>query len=160
MLRRLEPADLDALWTVFRDDVVAPGETYVDDATTTRDAFIAGWLGRGGEQWVAVDGGGLLGAYTLRPNHVGRGAHVGTASYIVASAARGRGIGRTLGAHSLERARAIGFAALQFNFVVATNEVAVRLWQDLGFAIIATLPRAFRHARLGLVDAYVMYKEL
>src|ERR1700690_1623709 len=139
--RALSPADLDALWVLVRDDVIAPGETYVDDETTTREDFVAGWIGRGGEQWAAVEDGALLGAYTLRANHVGRGAHVATASYVVAAATRGRGIGRALGAHSIERARALGFAAIQFNFVVATNTAAVKLWLGLGFAVVGALAR-------------------
>ena len=63
-------------------------------------------------------------------------------------------------AHSLDQASARGFSAMQFNFVIATNERAVRLWQDLGFAIVGRLPDAFRHPRLGLVDAYVMMRSL
>jgi ribosomal protein S18 acetylase RimI-like enzyme len=156
LIRALAEADLAALWPIFRDDVIAPGETYVDDETTTAELFRERWLGRGGEQWIACDGDAVLGGYTLRSNYPGRGAHVGTASYIVAATARGRGVGRALGVHSLERARAMGFAAVQFNFVVSTNTAAVRLWQELGFAIVATLPGAFRHATKGFVDAYVM----
>jgi ribosomal protein S18 acetylase RimI-like enzyme len=62
--------------------------------------------------------------------------------------------------HSQVQARTMGFRAMQFNFVVSTNESAVRLWQKLGFAVVGRLPGAFRHQRLGFVDALVMFKSL
>jgi ribosomal protein S18 acetylase RimI-like enzyme len=93
-------------------------------------------------------------------NRTGLGDHVANASFMVAPEAHGRGIGRLLGEHCLDEARRRGFAAMQFNFVVSTNAAAVALWKKLGFAIVGTLPRAFRHARLGLVDAYVMHRDL
>lgn len=158
-IRPMARTDLGALWEIFAE-VVAAGDTYVQDSATTFAELEAYWLARGGEQWVAVRDGGIVGGYTLRPNHPGRGAHVGTASYIVARTARGGGVGRRLGEHSIERARAIAFGALQFNFVVSTNTAAVRLWESLGFRTLARLPRAFEHARLGLVDALVMFLDL
>ena len=62
--------------------------------------------------------------------------------------------------HSQAEARRLGFQAMQFNFMVSTNEVAVRLWQKLGFRIIGTLPGAFHHRQHGFVDAHVMFKQL
>jgi ribosomal protein S18 acetylase RimI-like enzyme len=79
---------------------------------------------------------------------------------MVTPTARGLGIGRAMGEHSLTEARRLGFRAMQFNFVVATNEPAVKLWKQLGFEIVATLPGAFRHLSRGYVDAYVMYRSL
>ena len=153
------PADWPALWAIFRE-VVTDGTTFAADERTTEEEFRRDWSGRGGEQWVAMAEGGLLGAYTLRPNHPGRGSHVATASYLVDAGSRGLGIGRALGVHSLERAGALGFAAIQFNFVVSTNAAAVRLWKNLGFQVVATLPGAFRHRTAGPVDAYVMWRTL
>lgn len=153
------PVDWAALWALFRE-VVVDGTTFAADERTTEEEFRRDWTGRGGEQWVAEDEGHVLGAYTLRPNHPGRGSHVATASYLVDAGERGRGIGRALGVHSLERARALGFAAIQFNFVVSTNAAAVRLWKDLGFQVLATLPGAFQHRSAGRVDAYVMWRTL
>lgn len=60
----------------------------------------------------------------------------------------------------MEEARRQGFMAMQFNMVVSTNERAVALWQRMGFAIVGTLPKVFRHSGLGLVDAYVMHRTL
>jgi ribosomal protein S18 acetylase RimI-like enzyme len=74
--------------------------------------------------------------------------------------ARPAGVARAMGERSLELARERGFKAMQFNFVVSTNERAVRLWQSLGFAIAARLPGAFLHPRLGYVDALVMFRTL
>jgi ribosomal protein S18 acetylase RimI-like enzyme len=79
---------------------------------------------------------------------------------VTADWATGRGVARALCAHSLERARARGFRAMQFNFVVSSNERAVRLWQSFGFQIVGRLPGAFLHPGLGYVDAYVMHREL
>src|SRR5262245_32307599 len=154
----LEP-DLDPLWAIFRQ-IAEEGTTLAHDAQTTRAGFVESWLGRGGEQWVAESGGSVLGGYTVRANHPGRGSHVGTATYIVAQEARGQGVGLALGEHSLERARRMGFTAMQFNIVVSTNDSAVRLWKRLGFQIVGQLPGVFRHATLGPVDAYVMHRFL
>ena len=110
--------------------------------------------------WVADLDGRVAGVYKLVPNHEGRGAHVANASFMVAPPAQGRGVGRAMGEHCLREAARAGFRAMQFNLVVSSNAPAVRLWQKLGFEIVGTLPRAFNHARLGYVDAYVMYRSL
>ena len=94
----------------------------------------------------------------VRPNKVGRGCNVASASYIVDTRARGQEVGRALGTHSLERARALGFRAMQFNFVVSTNDSAVKLWRSLGFEVVGTLPGAFLHRQRGYVDALVMFR--
>ncbi len=155
----MEAADLEPLWVEFRE-VLREGATYAYDDATTQSDFERDWCGRGGEQWVAEDAGELLGAFTLRANHPGRGSHVGTASYFVAQRARRRGVGERLGAHSLERARALGFEALQFNVVISTNTSALRLWRRLGFEVVGELPRAFRHAQQGLVSALILRRDL
>jgi ribosomal protein S18 acetylase RimI-like enzyme len=159
VLRPATRDDLPELWSAFAE-IAAAGETYVQDSTTTEADFASYWWGRGGEQWVAEHEGRIAGGYTLRANHPGRGAHVGTASYVVAKEARGLGIGRRLGEHSIERARAMGFSALQFNFVVSTNTAAIRLWESLGFRVLARLPGVFDHATLGRTDALVMFREI
>ncbi len=158
-VRPMARADLRQLRDIF-DEVIADGDSYAQDAPLTLEEFESNWCGRGGEQWVAADEERVLGGYTLRANHPGRAARVGTASYIVARAARGRGVGRALGEHSIVRARALGFSAMQFNLVISTNIPAVRLWQSLGFRTLARLPGAFEHARLGPVDALLMFREL
>lgn len=158
-LRPTTPEDLTPLWREFQS-VARAGETYAQDEAATLQEFDEYWRRRGGEQWSAVEGQRWLGAYTLRANQPGRGAHVATASYLVAREARGEGVGRRMGEHSIERARALGFEALQFNLVVDANEPAVKLWKSLGFQVVGTLPGAFRHRSLGLVDAHVMHLRL
>jgi ribosomal protein S18 acetylase RimI-like enzyme len=109
---------------------------------------------------VAVENSEIVGAYYLRANNAGGGAHVANCGYMVAGEATGRGVARTMCAHSLARAKERGFRAMQFNFVIATNERAVRLWQAMGFAIVGRLPGAFAHPTYGYVDALVMYRGL
>ena len=102
----------------------------------------------------------MLGSAKMGPNRPGRGAHVATASFMVDPAAQGRGVGRALGEHVVEWARAAGYRGIQFNAVVETNRAAVALWQALGFEILGTVPEAFDHARDGLVGLHVMYRPL
>ena len=109
---------------------------------------------------MAESGGSIVGTYILKPNQPALGARVANASFMVSLDARGLGVGRRMGEHCLDEARRLGFCAMQFNFVVSTNQAAIRLWQQLGFRITGTLPGAYRHARLGFVDAHVMFREL
>lgn len=159
-IRPATEADFEAIWNIFCAHVVA-GETYVFTTATSREAAHHYWLGPGVQCWVAVGGAGrVLGMYRLVPNQVGRGHHVANASFMVSPAAQGAGVGRLLGEHCLGQARAQGCLAMQFNHVVSTNTAAIRLWKKLGFSIVGTLPKAFRHKHLGYVDAYVMYQLL
>ncbi len=126
----------------------------------TQKEAIAYWLGSDRETFVAEEEGRLFGTYYLRANQLGGGAHVANCGYVTSIEATGRGIARMMCTHSLEQARARGFRAMQYNFVVSTNERAVRLWQRFGFEIVGTLPLAFAHPNLGYVDAFVMFKTL
>jgi len=121
---------------------------------------LAYWTGPDRETFVAEEGGRLLGTYYIRPNQPGGGDHVANCGYITDAQAVGRGVARRMCEHSLEYARSRGFRAMQFNFVISTNERAVRLWQSLGFEIVGRLPLAFRHPSLGYVDALVMFQPL
>lgn len=148
------------MWSIFSTHIAA-GDSYPFTTATSREAVHAYWLDTSVSSFVAVSGGGrLLGMYRLLPNQVGRGHHVANASFMVSPSAQGAGVGRLLGEHCLAEARAQGFLAMQFNHVVSTNTAAIRLWKKLGFSIVGTLPKAFRHRRLGYVDAYVMYQLL
>jgi ribosomal protein S18 acetylase RimI-like enzyme len=121
---------------------------------------MAYWFQAGGHAYVAEDAGQVIGSYLIKPNQPGLGSHIANAAYMVSSAARGSGVGRRMGEHSLADAKRLGFRAMQFNIVVAVNTPAVRLWRSLGFRIVGTLPGVFRHAQHGFVDAYVMFREL
>jgi ribosomal protein S18 acetylase RimI-like enzyme/8-oxo-dGTP pyrophosphatase MutT (NUDIX family) len=158
-IRPARVADADAIWRIFQP-IVTAGDSYVFAADTTRADAEAYFLGPGVPSFVAEIDGGVVGFYKLVPNHRDRGSHVSNASFMVDPACAGRGIGRALGRHCLQEARDRGYVAMQFNFVVSTNTRAVALWQSLGFAVVATLPGAFRHRALGDVDALVMFRRL
>lgn len=151
--------DAEAIWLIFHA-VVAGGDTYTFMPDTPREQAVDYFLGRGISSWVIEDDGRVIGMYKLIPNHGGLGAHVANASFMVDPAAHGKGAGRAMGEHCLDQARQAGYEAMQFNFVVSTNTAAVALWKKLGFAIVGTLPKAYRHRRLGYVDAYVMHRFL
>jgi L-amino acid N-acyltransferase YncA len=158
-IRPAAEADRAAIWKIFHE-VVAAGDTYAIDPDMSREEALAYWFSAGTRTYVAESAGGVVGTYILRPNQSGGGSHVANAAFMVAPEARGQGIGRAMGEHCLSEARRLGFRAMQFNFVVSTNESAVRLWQQLGFKIVGTLPRAFCHPENGYVDVYVMYCSL
>jgi L-amino acid N-acyltransferase YncA len=158
-IRRAAGTDADAVWRIFQA-VVEPGDTYAFDPETPRDEAMAAWMSPHVRTYVAEDRGEVVGTFILKPNQPGLGSHVANAAFMVAPWARGRGIGRALGLHCLAEAHRLGFRAMQFNFVVSTNEPAVKLWKTLGFSIVGTLPGAFRHRTLGYVDAYVMFRSL
>lgn len=160
-IREIAAAEFEAVWPIF-SEVLAAGDTYTYPADLTLELARAMWTTPPARCFVAEADGDVIGCYRLAPNQLSGspGDHVANGSYMVASQARGRGIGEALGRHSLETAREAGYAAMQFNFVVSTNAAAVKLWQRCGFAIVGTLPGAFRHPRLGSVDGLVMYRTL
>jgi L-amino acid N-acyltransferase YncA len=158
-IRPATAADADAIWAIW-SEVIASGDAYAYDEQTARESALAFWLTTSTSCWVAEHAGTVVGTYYLRPNQPGRGDHVANAGYMVARAGQGQGIGRALGEHSLVEARRLGFRAIQFNFVVASNTPAVRLWERLGFHVVGRIPAAFRHATLGEVDALVMHRSL
>ena len=156
----IRPAtEADAIWGIL-EPVIRAGETYAFPRDWSRADGMAHWRSPDHAVLVAEDAGVVVGTYYLRANQKGGGAHVANCGYVTDSHARGRGIARAMCLHSMDLAVAKGFTAMQFNFVVSTNERAVRLWKGLGFDIVGTLPGAFQHPSLGLVDAYVMYRKL
>jgi ribosomal protein S18 acetylase RimI-like enzyme len=158
-VRRAKTSDRDAIWLIL-EPVIRAGDTYTLPSEMSREDALAYWFSDGHESFVAEEDGAILGTYYLRANQRGGGSHVANCGYMTASAATGRGVARTMCAHSLERARERGFRAMQFNFVVSSNERAVRLWESFGFATVGRLPKAFLHPQLGYVDSLVMYREL
>jgi ribosomal protein S18 acetylase RimI-like enzyme len=143
------------------ESIVRAGETYSLPRDMSRDQALEHWFAPDDRSvFVAEEGGLVLGTYYLRANRPGPGAHVSNAGFMVSDKAGGRGVGQALCEHALATAKARGFAAMQFNFVVAANERAVRLWQRVGFAEIGRAPDAFQHPRLGLVDALVMHRKI
>jgi ribosomal protein S18 acetylase RimI-like enzyme len=158
-IRAATASDGDAIWKIL-EPVIRGGDTYTLPAEMNREDALAYWNSAGHEVFVAEENREILGTYYLRANQKGGGAHVANCGYMTALWASGRGVARALCRHSLEHAKARGFRAMQFNFVVSSNERAVRLWQSMGFEIVGRLPGAFKHPKLGLVDALVMYRHL
>jgi len=159
-VRRAGEDDWPGIWPVWRE-VVAAGDAYVWPPDTPEDEARAEWmLPPPAEVWVAEDDGRIVATALLQPNKPGLGDHVANAGFMVDPSAAGRGVGRRLAEVVIERARATGYEAMQFNAVVATNERAVRLWRSLGFEEVGRVPRAFRHARDGAVDLLLMHRRL
>lgn len=159
LIRPVRPEDQTAIWSIIGPTIRA-GETYALPRDMSEESALAYWLGTDRETFVAEADGEVLGTYYIRPNQAGGGAHVCNCGYMTAASASGRGVARAMCAHSLEHARARGYRAMQFNFVIGTNERAVRLWQAMGFEILARLPQAFHHPTHGYVDALVMFQPL
>jgi ribosomal protein S18 acetylase RimI-like enzyme len=158
-IRSARTSDADAIWSILKP-VLRAGETYTLPQEMGRDEALAYWVAPGNQVFVAEDGSEVLGTYYLRANQGGGGSHVCNCGYMTAARATGRGIARTMCLHSKEQAKRSGFRAMQFNFVVSTNERAVKLWQSLGFDIVGRLPLAFEHPSKGLVEALVMFAAL
>jgi GNAT superfamily N-acetyltransferase len=156
----IRPATVDdwsQIWPFWRE-IVDAGETYAYPLDLTSEQARDLWLyDPPGRTVVLVEGDEVLGSATMGPNRPGRGSHVGTASFMVSSAARGRGVGRRLAEHVVQWHREQGYRGIQFNAVVETNTAAAHLWQALGFAIIGTVPEAFESREHGLVGLHVMY---
>ena len=161
LIRPYEGADWEAVWAIL-EPVFRAGETYAFPRDITAADANAAWTSPPKQVFVAADepAGGLLGTYYLKPNFEGAASHICNCGYVVAETARGRGVAARMCEHSQREAIARGYRAMQFNLVVSSNESAVHVWKKLGFAVVGTIPEAFRHPRLGFVDAYVMYKRL
>jgi GNAT superfamily N-acetyltransferase len=178
-------ADWPLIWP-FWQQIVAAADTYCYDPAMSWDAGRQLWFGSPPDQvWLVTDGGpgsepdsaggsepdsdsgsaggsepNVLGSYRLGPNKAGPGAHIGTASYMVSEAARGRGVGRAMVLHCLDQARAAGYRGIQFNAVAASNVNAIKLYLDLGFSVIGTVPGGFAHPEQGFLDLLIMFCQL
>lgn len=158
-IRPAKGDDVEQLWKLLHL-VFQAGDTYAVPRDIARDEALKLWMSDPRECYVAVEGGRVVGTYFIRTNQQGGGDHVCNCGYVVSETAAGNGIATKLCLHSQERALEIGYKAMQFNFVVASNTRAIRLWQHLGFQVVGRLPLAFRHPREGYIDALVMHKEL
>lgn len=158
-IREATREDFERIWPIFKE-VAQAGDTYAYPRDIGKDEAARLWMDAPRKTYVCEADGRLLGTYYLKTNQPGPGAHVCNCGYMVASNARGRGAATAMCEHSQEQARRLGYRAMQFNFVAASNETAVRLWTRLGFATVGRLPGAFLHPSRGYVDALVMYKTL
>ena len=159
VIRKAEDKDWPAVWKIIKA-VITGGDTYVYPPDSPEGDMLEYWLSPDKHTYVADLEGGIVATFWLKANQPGLGSHVANAAYMVSPDAAGRGIGKQIALWSLDEARRLGFTAMQFNFVVKSNEVAVRLWQKIGFEIIGEIPNAFDHAQNGLTNAYIMYRKL
>ncbi|MBU6367911.1 MAG: GNAT family N-acetyltransferase [Gemmatimonadetes bacterium] len=158
-IRSAVEADWSSVWSII-SQVAATGHSCFLETDISEAAAKEYWMGPRLSAYVAEDAGEIVGTYTLKANHRGLGSHVANAGYMVRPGLDGRGIGFQLAEHSLAEARAAGFQAMQFNAVVSTNYRAIALWQRLGFSVVGTVPKAFRHLEHGLVDLHIMHRFL
>jgi ribosomal protein S18 acetylase RimI-like enzyme len=149
----------DAVWAIL-EPTIRTGETYTLPTDMIREDAIAYWMSPDHEVFVVEENEMVVGTYFLHANQRGGGSHVCNCGYVTAPHATGRGIARAMCAHSLDRARERGFLAMQFNFVISSNDRAIRLWEHFGFKTVGRLPHAFRHPTRGLIDALVMHRFL
>lgn len=158
-IREATAADFDDIWPIFRN-VASRGDTYAYRRDTSKEEAQRLWMDAPRKTFVVEEASEILGTYYLKTNQAGPGDHVCNCGYMVSESARGRGLATAMCEHSQLTARDLGYLAMQFNFVAATNEGAIRLWTKLGFETVGRLPEAFQHPSTGLVDALVMYKRL
>ena len=159
-IRQFEERDWPGVWDAM-EPVIRSGETYPFAMDMDQAGAQHMWLELTEAAYVAEDdSGNILGTYYIKPNQPTLGAHVANCGYLVTEHARGRGIATIMGQHSLDEAVRLGYRAMQFNLVVASNAASIRVWEKLGFEIVGPLKGAFNHATLGYIDAYVMYKVL
>jgi L-amino acid N-acyltransferase YncA len=158
-IREASKEDWDTIWPIF-NEVVAAGDTYAYEVDTTKEQAEKIWLDAPRKTYVFEEDGVILGTYYLKTNQAGPGKHVCNCGYMVSSKARGKGLATSMCEHSQQLALDLGYKAMQFNFVAASNEGAIRLWDKLGYDTVGRLPRAFKHPSQGYVDALVMFKSL
>jgi ribosomal protein S18 acetylase RimI-like enzyme len=158
-IRPVGDKDYDALWAIL-EPVLREGETYSLPRDWTKDEAVSYWCLKPHQAFVAVAQDKILGTYYLQPNRLGGGAHVANAGFVTALWATGKGVARTMCGHALTTAKGQGFLAMQFNMVISSNSVAISLWSSMGFETLARLPEVFSHPRLGLIDAFLMFRKL
>ena len=158
-ISEITKSDFELFWPVFKEIVLAQ-ETYAIEPDIDFDSAYKLWCLSPQKAFVIKDDKLILGTYYIKANAAGPSSHICNCGYMVNPKSRGKGLARKLCIHSQELALGLGYKAMQFNSVVSTNEVAIELWKKLGYKIIGTIPRAFKHKKLGFVDSFIMHKEL
>lgn len=159
LVREATKADFEDIWPIF-SEVASAGETYGYRRDTNKEEAFQLWMEYPRKTYVVEEDDKILGTYYIKTNHDGPGDHVCNCGYMVSPTARGKGLATRMCEHSQQEAIILGYKAMQYNFVASSNEGAVRLWKKLGFEIVGTLPKAFKHPEKGYFDALVMYKWL
>ncbi len=158
-IRKIHKEDKSVVWEIIKS-VIATGDTYLFYPNTSREKMLNYWFAADKKTYVALSEDKIVGTFFIKDNQPDLGSHICNAGYMVSSEAKGKGIGRKMAEFSLREARHLGYTAMQFNFVVKSNSIAVRLWLALGFEIIGEIPEAFQHAENGLTNALIMYRKL
>jgi GNAT superfamily N-acetyltransferase len=157
MIREITKTDFESFWPTF-SQVIKAQETYAFEPDMSLEQAFAVWCEAPLKTFVYIEHDEVLATYYLKANAAGPSKHICNCGYMVSNQAQGRGLATLLCEHSQETAIELGFKAMQFNNVVSSNEIAVKLWQKLGYDIIGTIPRAYLHKQHGMVDSYIMYK--
>ena len=158
-IRKASKADEPRIWEIIKS-VIASGDTYIFAPDSSEEKMLAFWCGADKKTFVALLEKKIVGTFFLKDNQPDLGSHIANAGYMVAPEARGKRIGRTMAEFLIEEARRLGYKAMQFNFVVKSNEAAVKLWLDSGFKVIGEIPEAFNHLENGLTNAYIMHRKI
>ena len=159
-IRKYREEDQEQIWKII-EYVISKGDSYTYAPDTPRESALKDWCSSEKNTFVAaLEDEKILGTFYIKANQIGLGSHIANGSYMVAPEARRKGLGRLMGEYSIEEAKRLGFRAMQFNFVVKSNEKAIALWKSLGFEIIGEIPEAYRHLENGLTNAYIMYRKL
>ena len=158
-IREASDSDHMIVLDLFRA-IISEGETYIYTEDFSDEALNGIWFEAPNRAYVVEHEGTVIASFVIRPNKMGRGAHIANAAFIVQKNYQGKGIGRLMGEYAIDEAKRLGYRAMQFNIVVSTNIRSVSLWNRLGFRIIGTIPEGFDHKQLGLVDIYIMYRSL
>ena len=158
-IREATQNDYNEVWEIFYL-VIKNGDVFVFDPKTPKEDMVKYWLSPDMHTFVLEENGEILGSYFLKANQVDLGSHIANGGYMTHPNALGKGIAKMMCEHSLQKAKELGFQAMQFNMVVSTNKAAIKIWKNYGFKTIGIIPKAFNHIKLGLQDALIMYREL
>jgi len=158
-IRKASKADEPRIWEIIKS-VISSGDTYVFAPDSSKEKMLAFWCDAEKKTFVALSEKKIVGTFFLKANQPDLGSHIANAGYMVAPEARGKKVGRMMAEFSIEEARRLGYVAMQFNFVVKSNEAAVKLWLGLGFKIIGEIPEAFNHIENGLMNVYIMHRKI
>ena len=156
-IRKAKNQDRPDIWTILKP-IFRAGETYAIDPDITEEDAVAYWCDGTHTAFVAEQDGRVLGTYYICKNKGGNGAHICNCGFVTHVDAQGKGVARAMLEHSLTTAQKLGFLAMQFNFVLASNTRAVAIWEKYGFKIIGRIPQAFKHPKDGYVEALLMHK--
>ena len=158
-VRSVADEDRQCLLPILRE-AMSCAHSYPYDPMSNDEELLKIWLAPTHRVYIGLIESRIAGTFYIRPNQPCLGAHICNAGFIVSSNFSGRGVGTTLGKYALKQAKKLGYKAMQFNLVVVSNVVSIRIWKNLGFRVIGTIPEAFNHPQKGLIDAHIMHKKL